>query len=110
MKISIQDQTVVISQLPHEASELTAALVAQQNQWADGNVIIDASGCVLSPLDLFEAISAISANHKSMAKSFVLVDTVPRLKEYPEELSAAPTLEEAFDLIEMEEIERDLGF
>jgi hypothetical protein len=35
---------------------------------------------------------------------------VDRLKNYPEDLSAAPTHEEAFDLIEMEEIERDLGF
>lgn len=110
MEISVKDHTVVISQLPAKANELTEQLLGLKSQWSKYNVILEAHGCDLSPQALYEAISAIISNHIAQSKSFVLVDTVARLKEYPEELTAAPTQEEAFDLIEMEEIERDLGF
>jgi len=32
------------------------------------------------------------------------------LDDTPEEIVVVPTLQEAFDIIEMEEMERDLGF
>ena len=32
------------------------------------------------------------------------------LDEMPDEIVVVPTLQEAFDVIEMEDIERDLGF
>jgi len=47
---------------------------------------------------------------KKAAKSFVLVTNSISYEEAPENLSLVPTLQEAKDLIEMEEIERDLGF
>jgi hypothetical protein len=32
------------------------------------------------------------------------------VSELPDDIATAPTLQEAFDIIEMEEIERDLGY
>ena len=51
----------------------------------------------------------ISRNHKKSGKSFVLVTDKVSYDEVPEELSLVPTIQEAKDFIEMEEIERDLG-
>lgn len=51
----------------------------------------------------------ISNKHKKASKSFVLVTEAVSYEDVPEEISLAPTVQEAKDLIEMEEIERDLG-
>ena len=50
-----------------------------------------------------------SKKHRSEKKSFVLVSDKVSYDDVPEELCVVPTIQEAKDLIEMEEIERDLG-
>lgn len=50
----------------------------------------------------------LSNMHRKAKKSFVLVtDKVP-YDEVPDEINLVPTIQEAMDLIEMEDIERDL--
>jgi hypothetical protein len=39
----------------------------------------------------------------------MLTDSID-IDKVPEELAVAPTVQEAYDIIEMEDIERDLGF
>ncbi len=51
----------------------------------------------------------ISNTHRTADKSFVLVTNKVSYDEVPEEILVVPTLQEARDIIEMEEIERDLG-
>lgn len=60
------------------------------------------AGDVLEFLDL-------SKKHKNNSKSFVIVTNKVGYDEVPEEIMVTPTLQEAKDIIEMEEIERDLG-
>ena len=52
----------------------------------------------------------VSKRHKASKRSFVIVSNAISHNEIPEELSLVPTLQEAHDIIEMEEIERDLDF
>lgn len=59
-------------------------------------------GDVLEFLDL-------SNKHKESKKSFVLVTNKVAFDEVPDKICVVPTLQEAGDIIEMEEIERDLG-
>lgn len=59
--------------------------------------------------DLFVFLS-ISENHRSNKLSFVIVANGIDFDELPDELVVAPTLTEAKDILEMEAIERDLGF
>ncbi|WP_437400008.1 ribonuclease Z [Flagellimonas lutimaris] len=58
--------------------------------------------------DILEFLD-ISNTHRALGQSFVLVTDKLNYDEVPEEISVVPTLQEAKDLIEMEEIERDLG-
>ncbi|WP_421807657.1 ribonuclease Z [Flagellimonas sp.] len=58
--------------------------------------------------DLLEFLN-LSNTHKASGQSFVLVTDAVSYDDIPEELSVVPTLQEAKDVIEMEEIERDLG-
>lgn len=58
--------------------------------------------------DILEFLT-LSNTHRDSGKSFVLVTDKVTYEEVPEEIMVVPTLQEARDLIEMEEIERDLG-
>ncbi len=50
----------------------------------------------------------LSDIHRKAKKSFVLVTDKVSYDEVPEEICVVPTIQEAHDIIEMEEIERDL--
>jgi hypothetical protein len=58
--------------------------------------------------DILEFLD-ISNTHKKANKSFVLVTDTISYNEVPDVISVAPSIQEAKDIIEMEEIERDLG-
>ncbi|MCM4168875.1 hypothetical protein KCTC52924_02572 [Arenibacter antarcticus] len=59
------------------------------------------SGDVLEFLDLADT-------HKKSNKSFILVTDKVAYDEVPERICIVPTIQEAKDIIEMEEIEREL--
>lgn len=48
--------------------------------------------------------------HRKTKQSFVIVNDAIDFDDVPFEMIVVPTLQEAGDIIEMEEIERDLGF
>ncbi|PIB25257.1 ribonuclease Z [Maribacter sp. 4G9] len=50
----------------------------------------------------------ISNKHRKSGRSFVIVTDKVSYNEVPDEIIVAPTLQEAKDIIEMDEIERDL--
>ena len=52
----------------------------------------------------------ISNLHRKAKHSFVIVTDKIKLDDIPDKLVIVPTIQEAYDIIEMEEIERDLGF
>lgn len=56
-------------------------------------------------LEFFE----LSNKHKKSGKSFVLVTDAISYDDIPNKITLVPTIQEAKDIIEMEEIERDLG-
>ncbi len=62
----------------------------------------------LSGNDLL-AFLELSNAHRKKGKSFVVVTDKLTYEEVPNEIIIAPTLQEARDIIEMEEMERDLG-
>ena len=46
---------------------------------------------------------------KAKNKSFIIIKKGININDFPEILNIAPTLQEAKDILEMENIERDLG-
>ncbi|MEM8847308.1 MAG: ribonuclease Z [Bacteroidota bacterium] len=58
--------------------------------------------------DILEFLQ-LSRKHKEGGKSFVLVSNKISFNELPDNITVVPTIQEAKDIIEMEEIERDLG-
>ncbi|MGB0304090.1 MAG: hypothetical protein ACPGAI_03040 [Flavobacteriaceae bacterium] len=106
MKLTAVHHTVVIEIASDDPGPLIDLLMAQKERWQAVNVILDLHQSSL----VSEQLMSLIQEHKQRDHSFVIVDQVTRIADYPENMSLAPTLEEAHDLIEMEEIERDLGF
>ena len=73
------------------------------------NIIVNLfSFSKLSTGDILEFLEPSNA-HRESGKSFVLVSNKVAYDETPDQITVVPTLQEARDIIEMEEIERDLG-
>ncbi len=73
------------------------------------NLILDFSNSINVDLKEILLFSQKSKEHKKNKKSFVIVCNGINFDELDNELIIVPTLKEAEDIIEIEEIERDLG-
>ena len=73
------------------------------------NLILDFSKNINIDLKEILLFSQISETHKNNDKSFVIVCNGINFDDLPNNLIAVPTLQEAEDIIEIENIERDLG-
>lgn len=76
----------------------------------DANVIINLGAFAELKAEDVLKFSDVSNAHRELKKSFVVVTPKVSYDDVPEELCVVPTIQEANDIIEMEEIERDLGF
>lgn len=74
------------------------------------NVVIDLQDYPDLTLEQLLYFLKTSNLHRSTRKSFVLITIAIDPDTIPAELIVVPTPQEAMDIIEMEEIERDLGF
>lgn len=80
------------------------------HQFEKQNIVIDLQQYKLLTLNELLSFLDISNHHRSNKKSFVLISDTINIDDVPEELNVVPTFQEAKDIIQMEEIERDLGF
>ena len=76
------------------------------------NVILDFSTTKDIDIDIENILLflPIVEQHRNNGMSFVIIVNDIKADEYPDEIIVVPTLTEAEDIIEMENIERDLGF
>lgn len=84
--------------------------IEQQKAFENSNIVIDLSqhkSITIADLKLF---LPLSKKYKKLKKSLVIVTTDTDFNAVPSHLTVVPSLLEAHDIIEMEEIERDLGF
>jgi len=82
---------------------------ASINQAENQNIVLQASINNLNNGNIDRFIS-ISEGKKANGTSFVLVSKEISVDTIPESLNVVPTITEAEDIIEMENIERELGF
>lgn len=75
----------------------------------NSNLILDFSEIVNTDVKKILLFSPLSGKQKELNRSFVIVSQGINADEIPEELLVVPTIQEAIDIIEMENIERDLG-
>lgn len=109
MKVDTKGNTTVIKDTKHDLNEFVANVTQEYKMFESKNLIVDLSGHGHVPPAELTAFLPIAKSHKKAKKSFVIVaDTL--YDKASDKLVVVPTVLEAHDLIEMDEIERDLGF
>jgi len=100
----------IITQEKATILELVKKLEILYNRFKNENVVINLTSFKQIPLEEIVEFLQVSNKHRKANHSFVIVSNNVDLDIMPEEITIVPTLQEAFDIIEMEEMERDLGF
>lgn len=109
MKVHEKGHTILISD-SHELQGFVMKLTHEYKTFENHNLIIDVSQIPDVTLKSLSQFLPLARMHKKARKSFVIVAAGVDYTAAPASLNIVPTTQEAFDLIEMDEIERDLGF
>lgn len=111
MEFTQGKQSVILKDAYANLKQFASFLnVKVPEQYTDQNVIIDLIGYSDLDLDGLLLFLPLSDAHRGAAHSLVIINASIDYDLIPDELIVVPTLQEAEDIIEMEEIERDLGF
>ncbi len=105
-----EGSTTIITQEKTTVIEFVKRLEDKYESLKSDNIIVNLFSLKqISVADINEFLR-ISNKYKSAKRSFVIVTNKISFDEVPGEITIVPTLQEAYDLVEMEEIERDLDF
>lgn len=105
-----EGNTIVVHQENISLKQFLENLNSSYQEIQNDNIVINLfSFSELSSGDILEFLN-LSNRHRASKKSFVLVTDKVSFDQVPDEICVVPTLGEAHDIIEMEEIERDLDF
>lgn len=85
------------------------AFLENNTNFKNINLILDFSKIINIDLNKILLFSHLSEMHRNNNKSFVIVCKGIEFDKIPDEIVAVPTFKEAEDIIEIEDIERDLG-
>lgn len=110
IQIEKKDNYVILTNSFDDFEITKTQFSSEIDSFKDFNIIIDLRiHKNLSTKDV-ESFLPLSKKHKKSKKSFVLVTSELDFNSISDKLAVVRSMQEAFDIIEMEEIERDLGF
>jgi len=110
MKITKKKEFIILEDNEKNLIDFAETITENHLDYKNDNVVINllkAEKFELQDALLFLEISNI---HRSGKKSFVITNSDIPIDIIPDELIVVPSLQEAEDIIKMEELERELGF
>lgn len=110
MKVEHKGHTTIIKDTESDYMQFLEKVTAQYHSFKDSNLIIDITHDKSVDLASLKNFTDLTKAHKKNKKSLVIVADNIDFNKVPTKLQVVPSILEAHDLIEMDEIERDLGF
>jgi hypothetical protein len=110
MKVTTKGHTITIKDTEGNIVAFLDKINSQYNSFKSYNLILDISKDKSVDIKSIKVFSDLAKTHKKEKKSLVLVTEDIDYNKVPTSIIVVPTLLEAHDMIEMDEIERDLGF
>lgn len=110
MKVDQKGHTTIIKDTEGNTNLFLEKVTNQYNTFIASNLILDITHDKSVDLNSIQSFFDLSKKHRKHKKSFVVVADGIDFNEVPDSILVVPTVLEAHDIIEMEEIERDLGF
>lgn len=109
MIIDKDGNTTIITQEKASIIELVKKINILYDRFKNNNIIVKITKLDdVKVADIVEFMQ-LSNKHRKAKHSFVIVSNSANLEEMPGEIIVVPSTKEAFDVIEMEIMERDLG-
>jgi hypothetical protein len=91
-------------------SEFYNSFLKKEQGFEKENLVLQISADISTTKEDFLLFLSIAQQKRENGTSFVLVCNTINIDDYPENFNIVPTLLEARDIIEMEAMERELGF
>lgn len=110
MKIEKKSDYTLISSNENTFSDFYIAFVKSISDYIDEHLVIQISENLNSTIEEILLFLDIAQKQALKRKSFVVICKHIDIDAFPESFNIVPTLNEAEDVLEMEAIERDLGF
>nr|WP_315215885.1 ribonuclease Z [uncultured Flavobacterium sp.] len=110
MKVDQKGHTITIKDTQGDLSSFLTKVTSQFKTFENHNIIIDLLHYNNLSIDQIKLFLPLSKQHKKNKKSFIIVASDFDYNSVPTKLTVVPSVLEAHDIIDMEEIERDLGF
>jgi len=110
MKTFKKENFLLVENENDTLTDFSSELTKYHDEFKNENIVVDLTRYKDITSDRLLAFLEISNVHRSENKSFIVVNDAVGIDELPEELVVVPTLQEAEDMIQMDEIQRDLGF
>lgn len=113
MKVKEKGHTLIITCNEGSLVEFVEKVEQQYvSSFKQANLVIDLTNASFEVEEEdIEQFESLAVQHMEEAnKSFIIVIESIDFNEFDGDLIIAPSLQEAYDLIEMDEIQRDLGF
>ena len=110
MQINKKEKFTIIIADENSFSAFYEAFLIEEKKLLKENIILQVSENINVSKEDFLLLLNISVQKKESGTSFVVVNSNVDVDNFPEEFNIVPTLQEAEDVIEMEAIERELGF
>lgn len=109
MKVTANATDFILSPETADVTSFVKNIETNYSDYLSKHIIIDLSSITPS-VDEVELFQSIQDQHIANNMSFVVIVTDFDFNEATEGLNVVPTLQEAYDIIEMDDIQRDLGF
>ncbi len=110
MKVDQKGHTITIRDTSGDPEAFLEKVTNEYKSFENHNLILDISSSKDVTIKTINIFTPLSKIHRKAKKSFVLVTADIDFNRVPASLVVVPSLLEANDIIEMDEIERDLGF
>lgn len=110
MKVTEKEGYKIFADEKDNVSHFASFLKSIHNSFKEDNVVVDILKYGELRLEELLEFLELSNEHRKGKRSFVIANDAINIDTVPPELLVVPTLQEAEDIIQMEEIERDLGF
>jgi len=110
MQIENKKKFLLITSDENTFSIFFNTFVKDQKKFEKENIVVQVSDTIKATTKDFFSFLNIAKQKKQNGTTFVLINSIINIRDFPENLNIVPTMQEAEDIIEMETIERELGF
>jgi hypothetical protein len=110
MKVEQKGHTTIIKETKGDVNIFVENISKQYQSFVDQNLILDVSSDGNFKIENLNLFNDLTKKHFKAKKSLIIVAENIDFNNVPDTLIVVPSVLEAHDIIEMDEIERDLGF